>query len=554
VEKQKISLLIITIFLAVFLRFYKLGKVPSSLYWEEAALGYDAYSILKTGKDFHGNIFPIVAFESFGDFKPSSYFYAAAVSEFFLGLNQFAVRLPSALAGIGIVALSMLIAKEIFGSQKHKNSLIVLSGLVTALSPWALQFSRTAFEANLAAFFSCLGIWLLLMAIKKRPFYFLLAALSFAFSIYTYHSARIFAPLLLISYALLFLKIVKKQWKWVLASALLGTVLILPIIFRIKDPQISHRFQETSAFTKVAPIVEINKKREADGNTILSRILHHRYWYYGETFLKNTLSHFDPNFLFIKGDENMRHSTGQVGIFYLPDALFLLVGVLFLGTTLSKKKGLFLIIWWLLALVPAGLTKAVPHALRTLLAVPAPQIILSYGVWKFIRRTCPPRLTPSGVGRRVRHIRLIKIFIPAAVFAIYAFFASRHLYDYFGDYQRRASWDWQYGYKEMVQFVSKNQKNYEKIYITRSLGRPSMYFFFYNKIDPAKVQQEEKKAPKDQEEMLRFENIIFGLPDKVLKGQKSLLVLGPGEKLEGQILQEIKDKNGNLVFNMVVNK
>jgi len=529
---------VFVVLLAAFLRLYKLGKVPCSLYWEEAALGYDAYSILKTGKDFHGNSFPIVAFESFGDFKPSGYFYAAAISEFFFGLNQFAVRLPSALAGIGIVVLTMLITKEIFEKEKHKNSLVLLSCLTVILSPWALQFSRAGFEASLAAFFSCLGIWLLLIA-KNKSFCFLLSALSFVLSIYTYHSARIFVPLILLSYALLFFNIIKKWWKWIIASTLLGAILVLPIVLKIKDPQISHRFQETSAFTEVAPIIEINEKREVDGNTFLSRIIHHRYWYYCETFLKNTFSHLDPNYLFIKGDENMRHSTGQVGIFYPIDALSLLVGLTFLIKK-PGKKSLFLILWWLAALVPAGLTKATPHALRTLLALPAPQLIVGYGIWKIIKQIL-----------LIGHIKLIKNFIPATVFVTYTFFASRHLYDYFGDYQRRASWDWQYGYREMVQFVSKNKENYEKIYITQSLGRPSMYFFFYNKIDPARVQQEENRVPKDQSEMLRFENITFGLPNKLPSQKEALIILGPDDRLDGRLLWQIEDFQKKPIFRAI---
>ena len=99
--------------LAFFLRFYRLDSNPSSLYWEEAALGYDAYSILKTGKDFHGNFLPLVAFESFGDYKPSLYFYAAVPSIAIFGLNEFAVRFPSALFGTLTVLLVYFLGLKI---------------------------------------------------------------------------------------------------------------------------------------------------------------------------------------------------------------------------------------------------------------------------------------------------------------------------------------------------------------------------------------------------------------------------------------------------------
>src|SRR5687768_9057768 len=91
----------VILLLAFFLRVYNITQ--QTPYWEEVALGYDAYSILKTGKDHHGNSWPIVAFESFGDWKPSFYFYAIVPFVQLFGLNLLAVRMPSVLSGIAIV-------------------------------------------------------------------------------------------------------------------------------------------------------------------------------------------------------------------------------------------------------------------------------------------------------------------------------------------------------------------------------------------------------------------------------------------------------------------
>ena len=48
--------------LALLLRVLRLDQLPPSLYWEEVAIGYDAYSILKTAKDHHGNFLPVCIF------------------------------------------------------------------------------------------------------------------------------------------------------------------------------------------------------------------------------------------------------------------------------------------------------------------------------------------------------------------------------------------------------------------------------------------------------------------------------------------------------------
>ena len=200
-SKPVILVLVLILILAFRLRFYNLGSNPPSPYWEEAAIGYDAYSILKTGKDFHGNSWPLIAFESFGDYKPSFYFYATVPSIAIFGLNTFAVRFPSLFFGSLTILLIYLLVKQFF-----KNSTVALgSALFLAISPWHIQFSRAGFEANLGLFLVVLGAWLFLKGIKKKIWLFP-AVLSWALSLYTYHANRIFIPLLGLAWGLYFLK------------------------------------------------------------------------------------------------------------------------------------------------------------------------------------------------------------------------------------------------------------------------------------------------------------------------------------------------------------
>ena len=57
--KWKILLLAGIVLLAFFLRFYKVTEIPPSLNWDEVSIGYNAYSILKTGRDEWGVFLPI---------------------------------------------------------------------------------------------------------------------------------------------------------------------------------------------------------------------------------------------------------------------------------------------------------------------------------------------------------------------------------------------------------------------------------------------------------------------------------------------------------------
>ncbi|GAJ17589.1 unnamed protein product, partial [marine sediment metagenome] len=121
--------IVLVLGLGIFFRFYKLDSLPPSLYWEEAALGYDAYSIAQTGRDHHNNPWPLAAFESFGDWKPAGYFYALVPFVKMFGLSSWVVRLPSAISGIAIILGVGLLVYQLAKLQKKSHALRVLPTL-----------------------------------------------------------------------------------------------------------------------------------------------------------------------------------------------------------------------------------------------------------------------------------------------------------------------------------------------------------------------------------------------------------------------------------------
>ena len=130
-QKTKEILVLIVIFvLGAFLRFYHLGQSPPSLNWDEASLGYDSYSLLKTGRDQYGKFLPL-AFRSFDDYKPPVYVYLTVPSLILFGLNAQAVRFPSALLGTLTILIVYLITKKMF--QDHPKA-----GVISLISSWLL--------------------------------------------------------------------------------------------------------------------------------------------------------------------------------------------------------------------------------------------------------------------------------------------------------------------------------------------------------------------------------------------------------------------------------
>src|SRR4030042_1148859 len=95
---KKNLILVVIILVAAIVRLWKVGIIPPGLFGDEVDTGYQAYSILKTGRDYFGNFLP-VHFQSFGDWRVPLYIYLDRLFVAFLGLSELAVRLPSAILG-----------------------------------------------------------------------------------------------------------------------------------------------------------------------------------------------------------------------------------------------------------------------------------------------------------------------------------------------------------------------------------------------------------------------------------------------------------------------
>ena len=111
--KQRI-LFIIILLLAFLLRFYQLGTNPPSLTWDEAAWGYNAYTLGIDRKDEFGKFLPYEFLESFGDFKPPLYAYLAIIPVKLFGLTEFATRVPSAFFGFLTVFITYFLDQNFF--------------------------------------------------------------------------------------------------------------------------------------------------------------------------------------------------------------------------------------------------------------------------------------------------------------------------------------------------------------------------------------------------------------------------------------------------------
>lgn len=528
--RDKKLILILIFILAFALRFYKLSSNPPSLYWEEVALGYDAYSLLKTGKDHRDNQWPIVYLESFMDYKPPLYAYTAIPSILIFGLNEVGVRFPSAFFGTLTVVVFYLLLQELFKEDKSQLIPLVATFLIS-ISPWHLQFCRAAFEANLSLFLVLSGVLLFIKAVKHNKFklYLLFSAVFFSLSLYTYHGTRIFVPLILLILVLSYFKKLLKLKIIVAFSLIIGLVLSFPLVQSFSSKEVGQRFQETSAFATLEPIIESNKKIEEDGESTFSRLIHHRFFEYSNIFLNNYFKHFNGTYLFISGDTNPRHSTQEFGLLYHWELISLILGVVYLFKD-GKKERLLILGWILITPVAASITKAVPHSLRTIFGIPAFIIISTLGLVQLFKI-----IKNNKYYNYVVYLLVIFIFFE---FVLYLHFYYHH-------YPKLYSSDWQYGYKEAVDYIKDNQDKYDSIYLTNEHGRAYMYYLFYTQMEPDKA-QELIMPYKDIPDIAQIGKVAIGmLPEE--QG-KQLFIGTEGEISDARLLKTINLLNGKTAF------
>jgi 4-amino-4-deoxy-L-arabinose transferase-like glycosyltransferase len=173
---------------AVVTRFVWLDVLPTGINRDEAALGYNAFLLQKTGLDEWGRKWPL-ALESFGDYKLPGYVWLTVTSFTLFGVSDWALRLPAALAGVLLVGLSYAFARQLNWSEKWS---LVFAAILT-FSPILIFYSRMAWEANVGLTLMVASLCLL---VKKKPSWRSDALLLFLWliAIFTYNTPLLLTP------------------------------------------------------------------------------------------------------------------------------------------------------------------------------------------------------------------------------------------------------------------------------------------------------------------------------------------------------------------------
>lgn len=459
------------VLIALLVRTVHLGTNPPSISWDEASIGYNAYTIATTGKDEHGTFLPLDTFAAFGDYKPPVPVYLTVPFVALLGLNETAIRLPSALSGTLTVLVLYLLIAELFRTSKHARALGLTASAVLAITPWHIMLSRAAFEANIALLFLVSGIWLVLKA-RENPSYFYVSWLPFVLGIYTFNSTRYAGPLIAGALFLIVYKQAVRAKRQFVTGLVIACVVLLPILPHLVSKQARLRFEEVSIFTDLRTVLMSNTRRQFDNLSRLSSVLHNRRVGYAREYFIHFFDNLEPRFLFIKGDGNPKFSIQDTGQLLLVSAPFILYGWL----TLFRDYpviGAFLL-WWLLAsIAPTAVARETPHALRIENGLPVYMIATAYG------------LVMSVVTARKSRVRIVLGVFYCVLFA--GNFAY-YWHNFVSHYPKEYSGEWQYGYKQAITFAKAHKNEYDTIVLTESIGRPYIYALFYEQYPLARFE------------------------------------------------------------------
>ncbi len=495
----------LVIFLGFFLRIVSLSNIPSGFTPDEASFGYDAYSILKTGKDQWGKAAPVL-FESFGDFKSPVYGYLTVPSVAVFGLNKFSTRLPGAIFGTLGILVTYLLVKEIFKTKKkYANSEIIAlcAAFLLSVSPWHLGLSRGAFEANLTTFFLPTGIYLFLRGLENSKF-LIWSTFVFGLNLFTYHSAKVVTPLVLITLTLLYKKELFKNLnkKVFICSSLIFSVFLITTIYsfslgagrRAADINI-YNGSLNQAFDQREGLIRLGI------NKTLAHLIYNKYTITLKRFYINYTSYFSPRFLFVKGPGEATY--GMVpghGVLYFVESIFLFYFI-FLLIKSRKKEYVFILLWILFAPVPASLTSGVGYAAnRVAVMMPAIQIAIAIGIATFLQSV-------SKIKTNLKYSLLIVLSLFVVFGPVYFL---RH---YFLNSNSLFSKQMLFGNLDAMDYLSKNYPD-KKIIISTSLSEPQIYWAFATKLEPHAFQS----SVKDWDYKERNLSFLDQLPEYKLNG------------------------------------
>ncbi len=550
--RNKFFLLLILVIGFIF-RFYQLGEIPHGIHRDEAFLGYNAYSLLRTRMDITGYVFPL-HLESFL-YSPAGYSYASMPFITLFGLSSFSTRFASAFFGLLTIPFLYLFVKELLRGEKFRTSVALIASFLLTINPWHINLSRTATENTLVTFCIVVAVLLFFVFKRSRKMRFLIGSFFlFLVSLFIYQAPRAFLPLFIPLLFLLFFNLSFNKIK--LPLLLFFGFILLPTFLILSSNDLSLRIRTVSIFHDPEVQLKIDEHLREDGSSDIpssvSRAFHNKLNYYGSEFLKNYFSHFSYSFLFTDTAFPDRYRVPSVGIMYAIELPLFLYGMFLLLKT-KQKIGLFLLGWILISPIGSALTSDdIPNMQRTLFMYIPIVICVGYGIYNLMKFVSVSPVQFWGLT-----VFLTLTFSYSVMFYSHQYFVHVDVY---------RPWYRQSGYQELVKSVTAISSQYKRVVVTNRESAPTIFFLFHEKYDPKSFISETKDSTFRDYDRINFGKYEFSIEEcplkwvvdnghKTLTGKKNVLYVNSGlckDEDNIKVLKQIERSDGSVVYKIVV--
>ncbi len=498
-NKAVFGLLITFSCISVFLTVVQKTPTPPCLNADEAAFGYNAYSILKTGRDEYGKLFPL-RLKSFGDYKMPLYTYFSVPFVAIFGLNEFGIRALNVFLSFILPFAVYLLSYELF---KNKKVGLVSSFLVT-VSLGLHIIARHAHEAYLATVLTTFVSYFFLRILQKPQlkniFFFGLLSILLLFS---YHPGRLFI-LFFLGFAILHALIHKKHSQIGIIILLLLIIGLFSLSDFIYKPE---RLKNLVFFNNAGFSLKISELKTEGG----IKYLYHPLFIGLKDVLLAHLTYFSPQFLLLNGDENYRFGYPGMGVLTVIEYGFIFIGIYYLFKNKEKWR------WFILLLTffspfSSSLSWSTGSLTRSLFLFIPLAILSGYG------------FTQLGILLKKQHLLFYLVTL-----STFCFFLIFNWDFYLFHFPRRLTTihAWQCGYKEVSDFIKQNYNKYDTFYITRDIGMPYIFTLFYLKYPPEEYQKQASLTAPDEYgfgQVNGFDKFVFDFkPPKSLQN-KSVVI------------------------------
>lgn len=485
-------LLGLVIAIGAFFRLFNLGTLPISLFGDEVDVGYHAWSLITTGRDYMGHLLPTYI-QSLTEWRAPLLMYVTAPFIGLFGHSAFAVRLPVALIGIASIYLIYVLTKKLFPSKVFGEGLPLMASVLLAITPWHIHYSRAAFEVVPLLFLEMLGTYLF---ITRKEF---LSFIIFALTLYTYSTASVFTPLLV---AILYFIYRPDLFKIKnLGKFLLPIIIALPFIYSVFFGQAAGRFKGISIFNdpKIIESIILQRTDPWVSQTPIEVSFHNKYFAYATAFGQNYLQAFSPQFLFLQGDPNFRQSVGTQGELLWIFLPFLLWGLFISIKNIKQKSFSLIVLWIILAPIASSLTQAGgTHATRLFLMLPPLIIFSAIGLWDFI----------TSIRSK------LSWFI---IFLLFVFGFANYWHRYSAHYRYESAAMWQSGYEDIFAQLKPLLVGSQNVYINNTAAPSLTKFALFTDFSPSDFQKAYQGNNPDSFDNGLFRGFRFG--DKYYFGE-----------------------------------